>query len=110
MAQSIARNQSLTLRETQERRRSDGDARWILSGECQTPTPIHLAHPALDDEGGHVVVAETGAGAEGHDQGLNGSFYAQAVTGSTLRHRIAPATSLVHLTFQWNTLDFHPYV
>ncbi len=51
-----------------------------------------LAHAALAEEGGDVVVADRGAGAEGHE--LSGTvtepFYAQAVNGSTVGRRIVP--------------------
>ena len=47
-----------------------------------------LAHPAFPEQGGHVEVPEAGAGTESHDlQVPNGSFYAQALTSSTGRHR-----------------------
>ena len=40
---------------------------------------------SLAQEGGHVVVAKPGARTQSHDQGLNASFYAEVVHGSTLR-------------------------
>ena len=51
-----------------------------------------LSHPALAEEGGHIVVAEAGAGGQGHElcTRLIGTFYAEAVTGTTVRLRWAP--------------------
>ena len=48
-----------------------------------------LAHAALAEEGGHVVVADRSAGTEGHEllSLLTGPFYAEPVHGSTLRRR-----------------------
>ena len=50
-----------------------------------------LAHAAFPEEGGHVVVAEADAGAEGHDVStlLIATFYAEAVHGSSVRHCVA---------------------
>ena len=54
-----------------------------------------LAHAAFAKEGGHVVVPEAGADAEGHE--LLGSrselFYAEAVHGSSFRLRYDPRTA-----------------
>ena len=49
-----------------------------------------LAHPALANEGGDVIVPEAGAGLQGHDLfGTNiEPFYAQAVHGSSVRCRM----------------------
>ena len=51
-----------------------------------------FTHVALVDQGGDVVVAEASAGGQGHE--LLGPrdepFYAHAVTGSSVRRRIAP--------------------
>ena len=60
-----------------------------------TPTPGNQWPRApLAEEGGHGVVPETGAGSEGHEllSLLTELVYAQAVNGSTLRHRSAPRT------------------
>ena len=57
---------------------------------------IHLTHAPLADEGGDVIVAESGADFESH--GLlwiygrsSRAFYAQAVNGSTVMRRMSPS-------------------
>ncbi len=55
-----------------------------------------LAHPALTEEGSDVVVPEAGAGGQGHGLlGPNGSFYAQAVHGSSVGRGIAGVRRLL---------------
>ena len=51
-----------------------------------------LAHAAFTEEGGDVVVPEAGAGGQGHGLLVPriGSFYAEAVHGSSVRRRTAP--------------------
>ena len=46
-----------------------------------------LAHAALANEGGHVIVPEAGASGQGHESvcAKIGTFYAQAVTASSNR-------------------------
>ena len=41
-----------------------------ISLQLRVPGPIHLAHAALTDEGGHVIGAEAGAGCQGHGLGV----------------------------------------
>ena len=50
------------------------------------------SHAAFTQEGGDGVVAEAGAGSEGHEllSLLTGLVYAQAVNGSSVRLRCAP--------------------
>ena len=49
-----------------------------------------LAHAAFAEESGDVIVPEARTGTESHDQGLNGSFYAEAFHASSLGRRCAP--------------------
>ena len=65
------------------------DARHL---SVDSSEPFANPGPSLAEEGDHAVVAEAGAGGQGHDQlePMFGSFYAHAVNGSTLRHRSAP--------------------
>ena len=73
-----------------------GEAIWIrregvgqdLQGDLAAQLRVgglpDLAHAALAEKGGHVVVVEAGAGSEWHDLvEANGSFYAEAVHGSS---------------------------
>ena len=53
-----------------------------------------LAHPALAEEGGDVVVPEAGAGGQSHElfESRNEPFYAEAVHRLQRVHRIVPET------------------
>ena len=68
------------------------DLQGDLAVELRVGGLPDLAHAAFAKESSDVVVADLGAGAEGHE--LLGqrdeSFYAQAVNGSTCRCRMPP--------------------
>ena len=61
------------------------DLQGNLAVELRVGGLPDLAHAAFPEEGGDVVMPEAGTGAESHDQGPKGSFYAEAVSGSSIR-------------------------
>ena len=76
------------------------DLQGDLAVELRVGDLPDLAHAPLAQERGDVVVPEAGAGTQRH--GLLGPmiapFYAQAVDGSTVRHRSAPKKR----TYAWS--------
>ena len=62
-----------------------------------------LSHAALAEEGGHVVVAKSGADLEGHELWrLNlGSFYAQAMADSTFLVRVGGHEGMKSVNKKW---------
>ena len=64
------------------------DLQGDLAVELRVGGLPDLAHAALAEQGGDVVVAEARAGSEWHDlMRTIGSFYAEPVNASTIQHR-----------------------
>ena len=74
------------------RKRLRQDLQRHLAVELGIGGLIDLSHTPLADEGGDIVMAESGADSQGHGYCgmVCGSFYAQAVNGSTGLHTMAP--------------------